>query len=161
MMTASQLIFDSARMEIKAEHILASSGYPIYGSPWIEVDNKNKENNGIGDYAASNSNATYAWDGGLLSNTLVREVLSVSPRNDKNIFRELSKKSSQTSSNIPEVESRARDILFSDENLDTIKMSRLVTRKIRLIERLYSIFENNNIVDQSKVDPKEIKEIKS
>src|SRR3954468_10974906 len=29
-MTARPLIFDNAKMEIKAKHILASSGYPIY-----------------------------------------------------------------------------------------------------------------------------------
>ena len=53
-------------MEIKPKHILASYGYPIYGFPWVEVED-----------------SVYAWDGSLLSNTPVREVLSVSPRDDK------------------------------------------------------------------------------
>jgi len=34
-LTSRPLIFDSTKMEIKAKHILASSGYPIYGFPWI------------------------------------------------------------------------------------------------------------------------------
>ena len=57
-----------------------------------------------------------------------------------------------------EVERRDKDILFSDKNKDTIKMSRLVTRQIQLIERPYDIFEKT---DQSKLDPNEVGEIKS
>ncbi len=56
-MTSRPLIFDNTKMEIKAKHILASSGYPIYGFPWIEVEK-----------------GVYGWDGSLLSNTPVREV---------------------------------------------------------------------------------------
>ena len=37
-MTSRPLIFDNTKMEIKAKHILASSGYPIYGFPWVEVE---------------------------------------------------------------------------------------------------------------------------
>ena len=58
-----------------------------------------------------------------------------------------------------EVESRAKDIIFCDKNMDNIKMSRLITRHIQLIERLYEVFEK--LVDQSKLDPEEIKMIKS
>jgi NTE family protein len=58
-----------------------------------------------------------------------------------------------------EVESRAKDIVFCDKNMDNIKMSRLITRHIQLIERLYEVFEK--LVDQSKLEPEEIKMIKS
>ncbi|HKG72189.1 MAG TPA: patatin-like phospholipase family protein [Nitrososphaeraceae archaeon] len=68
-MNSRPLIFDNTEMEIKEKHILASSGYPIYGFPWVEVEK-----------------GVYGWDGSLLSNTPVREVLSSSPRHDKNIF---------------------------------------------------------------------------
>src|SRR5918994_5729560 len=34
-MTSKPLVFDNTKMEIKSKHILASSGYPIYGFPWI------------------------------------------------------------------------------------------------------------------------------
>ena len=33
-MTGKPLVFDNTQTEIKAKHILASSGYPIYGFPW-------------------------------------------------------------------------------------------------------------------------------
>jgi NTE family protein len=143
-MSSKPLIFDNTKIEIKAKHILASSGYPLYGFPWIEV-----------------GGGIYAWDGSLLSNTPVREVLYVSPRNDKNIFivENYPRKVHRLPSNMAEVESRAKDILFSDKNKDTIKMSRLVTRQIQLIERLYDIFEKKS--DQSKLDPNKVGEIKS
>ena len=56
------------------------------------------------------------------------------------------------------MKAEAKDILFSDKNKDTIKMSKLVTRQIRLIERLYDIFKNS---DQSKLDSDEVAQIKS
>jgi NTE family protein len=143
-MTSKPLVFDNTKMEITAKHILASSGYPIYGFPWVEVED-----------------SVYAWDGSLLSNTPVREVLSVSPRNDKNIFivENYTRNTHRLPSNMAEVESRAKDIVFCDKNMDNIKMSRLITRHIQLIERLYEIFEKS--IDQSKLDPEEIKMIKN
>src|SRR5919206_1589915 len=143
-MTARPLIFDNAKMEIKAKHILASSGYPIYGFPWIEV-----------------ADNVYAWDGSLLSNTPVREVIEVSPRNDKNIFivENYPRKIYRLPSNMAEVESRAKDIIFSDKNMDNIKMSRLITRHIQLIESLYDIVQKK--VDPSEIDPDQLERIKS
>ena len=142
-MTSRPLIFDNTKMEIKAKHILASSGYPIYGFPWIEVEK-----------------GVYGWDGSLLSNTPVREVLSASPRNDKNIFivENYTRNIHRLPSNMAEVESRAKDILFSDKNMDNIKMSRLITRQIQLIERLYEVFDK--LVDHSRLDAKEVERIK-
>ena len=77
-LSAKPLIFDNTKMEIKAKHILASSGYPIYGFPWINIEDR--------DNSDEKGGGTYAWDGSLLSNTPVREVLRMSPRNDKNFF---------------------------------------------------------------------------
>jgi NTE family protein len=142
-MTSKPLIFDNTKMEIQAKHILASSGYPIYGFPWIEVEK-----------------GVYGWDGSLLSNTPVRETLFASPRNDKNIFivENYTRNIRRLPSNMAEVESRAKDILFCDKNMENIKMSRLITRQIQLIERLYEVFEK--LVDHSKLDAKEIERIK-
>ena len=143
LMTSKPLVFDNTKMQITAKHILASSGYPIYGFPWIEVED-----------------GVYAWDGSLLSNTPVREVISVSPRNDKNIFivENYPRKIHTLPSNMAEVESRAKDIIFCDKNMDNIKMSKLVTRHIQLIESLYEVFEK---FDQSKLDPEFVKKIKT
>jgi NTE family protein len=157
-LTATPLIFDNTRMEIKAKHILASAGYPIYGFPWIKIDGDRKGLHGI-----EGGNGIYAWDGSLLSNTPVREVLNGSPRNDKNIFivENYPKNVHRLPSNMAEVESRAKDILFCDKNNETIRMSRLITRQIRLLNRLYTIFESKKVVDQSKLDVDEVREIES
>jgi NTE family protein len=144
-MTAKPLIFDNTLMKIKPEHILASSGYPIYGFPWIDLGNNIK-----------------AWDGSLLSNTPIREVLYVSPRNDKNIFivENYPQRIDRLPSNFIEVVNRYKDILFCDKDIKNIKNAKLVTRHIKLIEKLYDIFDKQ--VDHSLLLSKqEIKDIKS
>jgi NTE family protein len=123
------------------KHLLATIGYPQYGFPWIEV------NDGV-----------YAWDGALLSNTPIREVMLASPSNDKNIFviENYPKKIDKLPSNMSEVQSRAKDIMFTDKDQSLGKMSKLITRHIRLIETLYDIFEE---YDHSKIDKDIIKYI--
>ena len=123
---------------------MASAGYPLYGFPWVEVEN-----------------GVHAWDGSLLSNTPIREVIYSSPREDKNIFivENYPQRIDRLPSNMVEVESRARDILFCDKDMDNIKMSGLITRQIKLIERLYNVFEK--FEQQSGLKPHEIAEIKS
>ncbi len=142
-MTAKPLVFDNTNMEIKAKHILASAGYPTYGFPWVKVEDD-----------------VYAWDGSLLSNTPIREVLYVSPRNDKNIFivENYPQKIDRLPSNMIEVTNRYKDILFSDKDMFNIQMSKLITRQIQLIERLYDIFEN--FTDDSRISPDKVKKIK-
>ncbi|TVP40393.1 patatin-like phospholipase family protein [Candidatus Nitrosocosmicus arcticus] len=143
-MTARPLIFDNTLMKIKPEHILASSGYPIYGFPWVDLGNNIK-----------------AWDGSLLSNTPIREVLYVSPRNDKNIFivENYPQRIDRLPSNFIEVANRYKDILFCDKDIESIKYAKLVTRHIKLIEKLYDIFEQQ--VDHSNLSKKEINDIQN
>ena len=52
-------------------------------------------------------------------------------------------------SNLTEVQDRSKDIMFSDKTIHDIQMSKLVTRQIQLIEKLYTKLElvdkkNNN-----------------
>ncbi|HEU5461399.1 MAG TPA: patatin-like phospholipase family protein [Nitrososphaeraceae archaeon] len=133
-LSAEPLIFDSYETQIQMKHLLATIGYPQYGFPWVEV------NEGM-----------YAWDGSLLSNTPIREVMMASPSNDKNIFiiENYPKKIDKLPSNMSEVQSRAKDIMFTDKDESLGKISKLITRHITLIERLYDIFEEH---DHSKID---------
>ena len=133
-LSAQPIVFDSFRMQIEMKHLLATIGYPQYGFPWVDVDE------GI-----------FAWDGSLLSNTPVREVMAASPSNDKNIFiiENYPKKIDKLPTNMTEVQSRAKDIMFTDKGNSLISMSRLITRHITLIERLYNIFKQSN---HSKLD---------
>ena len=142
-MTGKPLVFDNKQMEIKAKHILASSGYPIYGFPWVKVE----EN-------------VFGWDGSLLSNTPIRDVIYISPRNDKNIFivENYPQNIDRLPANMVEVINRYKDILFCDKDMYNIQLSKLVTRHINLIEKLYDAFEK--YTDKTKIDIEELKKIK-
>ena len=133
-LSAEPIIFDSYKTQIRMKHLLATIGYPQYGFPWIEV------NDGM-----------YAWDGSLLSNTPIREVMTASPSNDKNIYivENYPKKIDNLPSNMTEVQSRAKDIMFTDNDQSLRRMSRLLTKHINLIETLYNIFKE---YDHSKLD---------
>jgi NTE family protein len=122
------LIFDSFNQQIEPKHILATSAYPLYNFPWIEVDK-----------------GVFAWDGGLLSNTPLREVLDSSPVMNKKIFlvENYPKEVDTLPGNLAEVYHRARDIIFSDKTEHNIRMSRVITRYLDFIEELYQIFEDN------------------
>jgi NTE family protein len=142
-LTSEPLVFDSYKMDIQPRHLLGCSGYPIYGFPWIEVEE-----------------GTFGWDGSLLNNTPLRQVLQASPRNDKNIYivENYPRKIDKLPSNMVEVLDRSRDIIFSDKTKFTVKMSKIMTRQIKLIEDLYDIFE---IADLSKVNSEKTERIKS
>jgi NTE family protein len=133
-------------MNIQSLHLLACSGYPIYGFPWIEVEE------GI-----------YGWDGSLLNNTPLRQVIQASPRNYKHIYivENYPRKIDKLPSTMVEVFDRSRDIIFSDKTNFTVQMSRIMTRQIKLIEHLYDIFEiADRIIDLSQVDSKKVERIK-
>ena len=143
-LTAEPLTFDSSKQQITPKHILATSSYPLYNFRWIEVDE-----------------GVYAWDGSLLSNTPLREVLEASPIKNKRIFlvENYPKKVDTLPENIPEIYHRARDIIFSDKTEHNIKMSKVITKYLRYIDELYQIIEK--FTDTSKIEKKQLKKIQS
>lgn len=142
-LTAEPLTFDSSRQQITSKHVLATSAYPLYYFPWVEVEK------GI-----------FCWDGGLLSNTPLREVIDASPIADKEIFlvENYPKNIADLPKNLPGVFHRARDIIFSDKTLHNVKMSRVITQYLRFIDELYQIIEGH--VDQSELDKDTLEKIK-
>lgn len=62
------VVFDSVTTNIDADHVVACAGYPFYGIGWTEKDGK------------------FLWDGALLSNTPLREVIDSSPMRDKKVY---------------------------------------------------------------------------
>ena len=134
-LTAEPLTFDSSKQKISPKHVLATSAYPLYCFPWVEVEK-----------------GVYCWDGGLLSNTPVREVIDASPVADKRIIivENYPKNIDTLPQNIPEVFHRARDIMFSDKTLHNVKMSRLITKYLQFIDQLYQIVEDH--VDPTDLD---------
>jgi NTE family protein len=142
-LTAEPLTFDSSRQQITPKHILATCGYPAYNFPWVEVEK------GI-----------YAWDGGLLSNTPLREVIDSSPVNNKKIFlvENYPKKINALPDNLAEVYHRTRDIIFCDKTLSTVAISKVITRYLRYINELYQMIEDS--IDMAKVDKGELERIR-
>jgi NTE family protein len=142
-LTAEPLVFDSSKQQITPKHILASSGYPLYNFPWIELEK------GI-----------YAWDGGLLSNTPLREVIDGSPVKDKCIFlvENYPKKIDVLPENLLEVYHRTRDIIFCDKTASSITMSKVISRYLKYIEELYQIVESQT--DHRKLDKDQLEKIR-
>ena len=142
-LNAQPLTFDSSKVQITPKHILATSAYPLYNFRWVEVEQ------GI-----------YSWDGSLLSNTPLREVIDASPVNDKRIFlvENYPKKVDLLPKNLPEVYHRARDIIFSDKTEHSVTMSKVITMYLKYIDELYDLIENH--IDLSKVDQEQLKKIR-
>jgi NTE family protein len=127
-LTAEPLAFDSFKQQITPKHILAVTAYPKYYFQWVKVEE-----------------GMFAWDGSLLSNTPLREVIDASPTKNKRIFlvENYPKKINNLPDNLFEVEHRTRDILFSDKTMHNIKMSKAFTIYLKLIDDLYTMLENN------------------
>ncbi len=142
-LTAEPLTFDSFKQQITSKHILATSAYPLYNFPWVEVEE-----------------GVCAWDGGLLSNTPLREVIDASPVNDKRIgiVENYPKRANALPKNLPEVYHRARDIIFSDKTENNVTMSKVITRYLEYIEELYQLLENN--IEKINVSQQQLKKIR-
>ena len=118
-------------------------GYPLYYFPWIEVEK-----------------GVYAWDGSLLSNTPLREVIDASLVIDKQVFlvENYPKTIDRLPTNLPEVIHRARDIMFSDKTLHTVHMSKAITYYLMFIDELYSFIKDNHL-DSLTTDKRKAKKI--
>ena len=138
-LNAEPLIFDSFKMQIQLKHLLASVGYPNYGFPWVEVEDE-----------------VYGWDGALLSNTPMREVLLQSPSHDKIIFiiENYAREINELPSDMTEVQARIKDILYCDKSKSLEQISKLITRQLELIENMYTE------LDFTKIDSKKLEYIK-
>ena len=86
--------FDSAKIIIDADHLVASIGFQFYGISWTEKDGR------------------FLWDGALLSNTPLREVIDASPKRDKNVYiiNLFPHKQDELPQNMADSWHRARDI---------------------------------------------------
>ena len=124
--------FDSGHESIDTDSIAACAGFPFYGIKWTEKDGK------------------YLWDGALLSNTPLREVIDASPKTDKrvfiiNLFPHIQDDLPQ---NMQEVWHRARDIMHSDRTDNSLRMSKVVSRYLLLLKEMHDIISNATLDDE-------------
>ena len=142
-LTAEPLIFDSSKQQITSKHILATSAYPFNNFRWVEVED-----------------GVYAWDGGLLSNTPLKEVIDASPVNDKRVYivENHPKRVDILPKNLVEIYHRTRDIIYTEKTEYNVTMSKVITQYLSYIDELYQLIENK--IDLTNVDEKQLKMIR-
>jgi NTE family protein len=117
-----------------ADHLVACAGFPFYGISWTRIDGR------------------YLWDGSLMSNTPLREVISVSPRNDKRVYivNLFPKEHQELPENMMATWHRARDIIYADRTEHNIKMSRTINRYLALLREMHDVLSNVRLEGRMK-----------
>jgi NTE family protein len=118
--------FDSAKTTIDVDHLVASAGYPFYGISWTEKDGK------------------FLWDGALLSNTPLREVIEASPKLDKKVYivNLFPRQQDELPQNMADSWHRAKDIMHTDRTDHNIRLSKVISRYLTLLREMHDILNN-------------------
>jgi len=126
--------FDSKYDNFTSEHVLASAGYPFYGISWTKVGNR------------------YLWDGTLLSNTPLREVIDASPICDKKVIivNLFPHNQEELPRNMSESWHRARDIMHTDKTDQSVRMSKVISRYLQMIKKMHDILESTPLDEKNK-----------
>ena len=127
-------IFDSKYDNFTSDHVLAGAGYPFYGISWTKVGNR------------------YLWDGTLLSNTPLREVIDASPICDKKVIivNLFPRNQEDLPRNMSESWHRARDIMHTDKTDQSIRMSKIISRYLSMIKKMHDILETVSLDEKNK-----------
>lgn len=141
--TSMPIVFDSHRLNFDSNNVIANTGFPFYGIGWTKVDEK------------------YLWDGALLSNTPLREVIDAFPILNKmvytvSIFPHYQKKLPH---DMFETWHRARDIVYTDKTNSDIQNSKTYSNSLSLLKEMYDLLlkfdfltkSNNNSSDFSSL----------
>ncbi len=137
---SKSVTFDSKYMDLYADHVLASAGYPFYGIEWTQKDGR------------------YLWDGSLLSNTPLREVINASPKCDKKVYiiDLFPRIHEELPQNMSEVWHRARDIMHTDKTGHNVRMSRVITRYLELLKEMHEILITAELDEKARAKLKRI-----
>lgn len=130
------VVFDSKKNEIDIDTAMATIGYPFYGIEWTKKDDR------------------YLWDGSLMSNTPLREVINSSPKKDKEVYliSLFPRKHEHLPKNMFESWHRARDIMHTDKTQHNVDMSRVISKHLFLLKKMHSILEKANLEGNLKKD---------
>lgn len=120
---SESVTFDSDHTEIDAGHVIACTGFPFYGLPWTKKD------------------GLYLWDGSLLSNTPLREVIDASPKNHKRVYivNLFPKIQEELPTNMFDIWHRARDIIHTDKTDHNIHMSKIISRYLTVMRNMHDL----------------------
>jgi NTE family protein len=122
--TGNFVYFDNTKEKLRAEHFIASGALPP-GFPAVEIDGE------------------YYWDGGLVSNTPLSEVLSDKNRKNTLVFQiDLWSAKGDLPKNLLDIAERSKDIQYSSKTrLITDTMAEQHKNKILIKELLKNIPE--------------------
>ncbi len=131
---SESVTFDSDRIEVDAGHVIACTGFPFYGLAWTKKD------------------GLYLWDGSLLSNTPLREVIDASPKNHKrvyivNLFPKIQR---ELPTNMFDIWHRARDIIHTDKTDHNIHMSKVISRYLTVMRQMHDLLNNAHMDESMK-----------
>jgi len=114
--TGNFVYFDNTKMTLRAEHFMASGALPP-GFAAVEIDGE------------------YYWDGGLVSNTPLSEVLQTTPRRDTLAFQvDLWSAVGDVPTTMGAINERAKDIQYSSRTrmvTDVLSRSQLFRKAMR------------------------------
>ena len=132
-MEGNAVSFDSEKVRIDVDHIMASAGYPFYGISWTRKDGR------------------YLWDGSLLSNTPLREAIDASPILDKDVYLVslFPRRQESLPKNMTESWHRARDIMHSDKTEHNVKMSKVISRYVDIIKKMHDLLQKAELDKKS------------
>ena len=125
------------RKRIRAEHIMASGALPP-GFPAVAIEEP-------GPLAASRDSGAprpvhYYWDGGLVSNTPLTQVLDDHPRRDTLAFQvDLWSARGNVPTNVIDAQERVKDIQFSSRTRAITNMQAQEQRQRRLLRELLEL----------------------
>jgi NTE family protein len=116
--TGNFAYFDNANRTLRPEHFMASGALPP-GFPAVEIDGR------------------HYWDGGLLSNTPLLEVLTHPPRRDTLAFQvDLWSSRGPLPKNVFDVEERRKDIQYSSRTRQATDVSLEIQKLRRTVRSL-------------------------
>ena len=127
-------------MDVDIDKIISCVGYPFYGITW------------------SYDNGRYLWDGSLLTNTPMLDVIHASPKYDKEFYivDVFPRQQKEIPTNMVEVWHRARDIIFMDKTDKNIQMLSNFERYLSLLRKINNYFGNFEMATISSQDQNRI-----
>jgi NTE family protein len=137
---SESVIFDSHREKLTADQLAACAGFPFYGISWTKIDGR------------------YLWDGSLMSNTPLREVINASPRNHKHVYivSLFPKNQHKLPENLADSWHRARDIMHNDKTDHNVHMSKIITRYLNLMRKMHDMLASAKMDEKMKEQFQEI-----
>jgi NTE family protein len=131
---SESVTFDSDHIELDAGHVIACTGFPFYGLAWTKKD------------------GLYLWDGSLLSNTPLREVIDASPKKHKRVYiiNLFPKIQNELPTNMFDIWHRARDIIHTDKTDHNIHMSKIVSRYLTVMRQMHDLLNNIHMDENMK-----------